>query len=505
MTDATERAHGGNRAGRSAAMHMLAGIFLILVAILALVVLAALERRWKAGIPWHDAIRTLDVSLEDPDAIPVWSWELSPQQSVGNSEIAQAVQQDLLDKIAINKVAPERLREESPVVAMSSSDMLDESLIPRARIVMFDRDAALFEEVLDSGRLPVAGKRELLAGPLVSDRDLQIGGETYSVVGKLHPNVSGFVKTFVMPRDDATREALTLTSTPSIGSVHLHGASRLAELVPGMDADTRARVPVVYGGETLTRLDIAWGVWLSLLVVATGAVWSFMALLRLMATRNMGFLNSTFQEVAQHSYYLWMLYLFLFGGFFGAMALGIRDVEMNYLFTEFASHQFSKGGLKYVGDAYLSGHIPNAAHATFWNNFVVQTLLYGALPSQILLGIGALKTLASFIVVGFAMAPVWSGTAMGMTYHAITLALELPPYVLAAFGMLVWAHAVASFFWSPVRVWYLGDKAHGVPVIQDAARRLPRAFSVMAGTLLISGVLLYIAAWYEATTLILFR
>ena len=103
------------------------------------------------------------------------------------------------------------------------------------------------------------------------------------------------------------------------------------------------------------------------------------------------------------------------------------------------------------------------------------------------------------------MAPAWTGVASGMTYHAITLALELPPYVLAAFGMTVWALAAFDFIWSPIRKWYLGDKARGVPVVQDAYRRLPRAFSVLVVTVLLTGVFLYVAAWYEAATLITFQ
>ena len=481
------------------------GVILIVMALVLLFVLAAVEQRWLAQTSWHGAIRTVDYLIEDPEAITVWSWELTPQQSVGDSELAQIVQRDLLRMIALEETAPERLREESPVVALSSTDMLDEALLPRARLVMFAGDAAVFEPVLDSGRLPVPGQPEVLAGPLLSERPLELNGVTYTVVGRLHPYVSGFVKTFVMPEDESLRAALSTSHTMDTGSVHLAGAKRVAELLPITEEGEDSVLPVVYGGQPMTRADIAWGVWAALLVVAVGATCCFMGLFRYLTLWNLGFLNVVFQEIELRRRLLWSLYVFLFGAFFWAMAVGMQDVEMNYLFTQFASHEFTEGGLQYVGDAYKSGNIPHAAQATFQNNFIMQTVMLGALPSLLLLGVGVLKTLASFVVVGFAMAPVWSGTASGMTYHAITLALELPPYVLAAFGMLVWAIAAARFVWSPVQVWYLGDKAADVPVIEEAARQLPRAFLTLVGTVAIAAVFLYIAAWYEATTLILLR
>jgi len=45
----------------------------------------------------------------------------------------------------------------------------------------------------------------------------------------------------------------------------------------------------------------------------------------------------------------------------------------------------------------------------------------------------------------------------------------------------------------------------GEPIIQEAALQLPRGLIVLVGCTLFSGLFLYIAAWYEATTLILFR
>ncbi|MCF6285790.1 MAG: hypothetical protein L3K26_11420, partial [Candidatus Hydrogenedentes bacterium] len=209
-------------AGRTKKSALL-GLGLVLAGVVALFILDAMEERWLHELPWPSAIRTRDYSIEDAAAITVWSWELTPAQSVGDSKMAQLIQGDLLDMIALKKTDPDRLKRESPVVALSSSDMLDESVLPKARLVMFDRDSEIFQNVLASGRLPVAGEREVLAGPLLSERPLLIGGETYTVVGRLHPQVSGFVKTFVMARDDRLRVALDGILEVAQGSVHLEG------------------------------------------------------------------------------------------------------------------------------------------------------------------------------------------------------------------------------------------------------------------------------------------
>src|SRR5690606_5859400 len=103
-----------------------------------------------------------------------------------------------------------------------------------------------------------------------------------------------------------------------------------------------------------------------------------------------------------------------------------------------------------------------------------------------------------------AMAPLWSDTATGMTFHSVTLALELPPYVLTAFGVAVWAGSVLQFLWSPVRMWYLGRNAEQ-DLIANSARQLPRGLLVLAGCTVLAAPFLYVAAWYEAVTLILFR
>ena len=482
----------------------LVALGLIAAATTSLFALSRLEAGWLRTQPWSSAIRTEDYVVQDGAAIAAWSRELPLEQSVGESEVVAIIQQDLARMAAESaRGTPEGQKAVNP---FDTTQMLDLSYLPRASLVMLDLPSAEFEPLLATGRLPEVGKREILAGSLLSDRDLDLDGARYTVVGRLRSQVRGFVKTYVLPLDEAVRGNLTEADGWKRGSVVVDGIDRLDTLVPELFDASAAERPVVHLGPVPTRPIIAWGVWLSLLSAASGASLGFITLLRWLARSTIPVISSAMRETVLWPRLFWGLHIFLFGAFFAAMAIGMRDPELNHLFTEYASHTFTDGGLKYVGDAYQSGDIPRAAHATFHNNFVMQTLLFTSGSSLVVpLFTGVVKTLASFVVVGFAMAPLWAETASGMSYHVLTLVLELPPYVLAAFGVSIWSIYALRFLWSPIRLWYLGDKARGEPIIEEAAMQLPRGLLVLAVCTALSGLFLYVAAWYEAATLILFR
>lgn len=481
---------------------------LVAAGIIALFVLAFVEARWLRTQPWHGAIRTEGYTIAHEDAIAAWSRTLPLDQSGGDSEIVDYIQRDLvrMAKLAAEEETAEPETGGAPVNPFDTAQMLDLSYLPRATLVMLDLPAAELESLLDTGRLPVAGEPEILAGALLSTRDLELDGETFSVVGTLRPQVPGFVKTYVLPAADRYQPLFTAEQGGTRGSLVRDATGRLKTLVPELFDRDAGTTPTILAGPVPTRTGVTWGVWGSLLAVATGASIGFIALYRRLALWRIPLLAPAMRETVLRPGVIGGLHFFLFGAFFGAMALGMRDPELNYLFMEYASHMFNEGALQYVGDAYASGNIASAAHATYANNFIWQTLVLSVGTSlAVPVFTGILKILASFLVVGFAMAPLWTDTASGMTYHAITLALELPPYILVGFGIWIWSECFLRFLWSPVRVWYLGDSARGEPIIQDAARQLPRGLAVLAGCTLLAAVLLYAAAWYEAATLILLR
>lgn len=486
---------------KAAASFVLSGIVL-------LVLLSFLEARWLREQPWSRAVWTEDHVVDAEGAREAWSRELSIEQSHGESTIVRMIQEDLLREVSLQAARAPR-PDDGVDNPLDTTGLLNTDFFPRAKLLMLPLTPSDLEPILASGRLPEPGKREVLAGPLLSDRDVVVDGQVFNVTGTIYPQAAGLIKVYLLPADPAMDIHFKSSANGKRGTF-LTDASVLSESLitelGGENGENGEDGPTLHGGPVETRPFIAWGVWFGLLLVAVGTSIASVAGYRRLARLPIPVLSHAMQEIVLRPRLAWALHAVYFGGFFGAMALGLLDTELNYFFTQYASHEFSEGNLKYVGDAYESGNFAQAAHATYHNNFVLQTLeltaLISLLPPFVL---GLAKIMLSFVVVGFAMAPLWSGTAAGMSYHAITLGLELPPYILVGFGVAVWAQCIIRFLWSPMKVWYMGDKASTEPIIQDAMRQVPRGLLVLVGCTLLSAVLLYIAAWYEAVTLISFR
>jgi hypothetical protein len=130
--------------------------------------------------------------------------------------------------------------------------------------------------------------------------------------------------------------------------------------------------------------------------------------------------------------------------------------------------------------------VVQAAAATFFNNFVVQTALLSMLPSLAVPFWALPKTILNLGFAGFALAPIWTGYVGHLSYHSITMTLEIEAYVVAAFAACVYPRIV----WRGLRE---GDFKKG----------LAQGLVLMLRTTVLAGIMLLIAATYEATTLIL--
>lgn len=477
---------------------------LMATGIACLFVLSIVEARWMTSQPWGHAFWTEDYLVQSEGAVDAWSRQLPLDQSRGDSLWVRMIQDDLTETARVQASRPRSTgKPDSP---LNTEGLLNIEFLPRASLLMTALPPEALQPVLESGRLPEPGKSEVLAGALLSATELVVDGRHFTVTGHIRPQASGFTKVYLLPHDPALESFFTDSHEGKHGSFLVEGGDQIDTLIPALADPAAKELPKVHGGPVQTCPWIAWGVWTSLLLVACGFSLAFVEGYRLLSRLPIPAVSHAMQEIVLRPRLIWGLHILFFGGFFGAMALGLLDAELNYFFTQYASHEFMDGGLQYVGDAYESGNFARAAHATFYNNFVVQTLLLSAGASLVPpFFAGLLKILLSFVVVGFAMAPLWTETAGGMTYHVVTLGLELPPYVLAGFGCAVWCLCTWRFLWAPVEAWYLGDKANGQPLIQDATRQLPRGLLVLTGAILVSGVFLYAAAWYESVTLILFH
>lgn len=464
---------------------------LVIGSIVLLFVLGLAEARWLSELPWARSLYTTDTVLVAPDAVEVWTRTLPLEASLSPGGLARLIQDDLLRAARV-----------------AGPSKVNTDFFPRNRVVMVDlTQLEKADALLAAGRLPEPGSREVLAGPLLPDTPLTMDGQTFEVVGRIHSQAAGFTKTYLVPHaPDVQRAYFTKVVGATRGSLLVEPGGRMQSLLPEFFQADPANRPEVFGGPVKTRPGIAWMTWGCLIVVAIGACGLYRALCAWLARMPIPILAPAMRETLLHPRLLHGLQMACFGLFFGTMAWGLLDPELNYFVTQYASHEFTEGGLRYVGEAYDSGNIPQAALATWYNNFYIQTLFYTAglslFPPFIL---GIFKVFASFAIVGFAMAPAWAGTATGMSYHAITLGLELPPYTIAAFGVALWAAYTWRLIWAPVVRWYLGSHGGEGTRITDALAQFPRGLIALAGGVIFCAVVLFVAAWYEAVTLILFR
>ena len=182
------------------------------------------------------------------------------------------------------------------------------------------------------------------------------------------------------------------------------------------------------------------------------------------------------------------MHMLMYGAFFGMMTFGYTQPIAQMWMSNFIVSQFEQGSVAYIGEAYESGSIPRAAWATFFNNYVIQTVLMTVLISLVLPMIGILKTMLSLIVVGFGMAPTWAGMTGMYTFHSITMTLELEAYIFACICVV--------FFW--------GNLVAGA-MKNEFLAGLKRSIQVLMSGTLLAGIMLALAALYEAATLILAR
>lgn len=338
------------------------------------------------------------------------------------------------------------------------------------------------EPILASGRLPEAGKPEVLAGSLTRLRAFTLSGVTFEVVGTVRPDVRNFAYAYVLPWDDALDSVFSPEAGAALG-VFAEDAAALLEALEDSDESPALEVAFPYGRRYLgfSLLVIA-----GLVITACGGTLLHWRIFRHWPLPLWA--RPVTRDIARFPWLFLAMHVIMYGGLFMAMGLALAFPLANYTVLSYITHQFSEGALGYVGAAYDSGNILRAAAATFLNNYVLQTCVFTFIISLPPFCLGFFKTLLSFAVAGFGMSPLWLDGTTHLTYHAITMVLELEAYILASFIVVLW----------PLRL------VLGVHQGMLGAEALAGLRSFGAG-LLLTGFMLAIAAIYEATTLILLR
>jgi hypothetical protein len=457
-------------------------VVLIAVGVFLMLLVAGRESAWLSKQPWGNAVVVLNGEAASEDAIPVVARQV-PTDNYPESELG-----------ALLKSNPETKE-------LVESMKLDQG----ERLLKIDLPPTAFQPLLRSGRVPRPGAPEVLAGDLTQLESFVLYGETFTVVGHLARPVPLAVGAYVLPHDLKFEPYF---SDPAVerGSLYIEGAEVLRQHFEGAD-DMAARMALaqhVFGGRSRTQPVYAWLVYAALVIVAVGGMGLAAWWCRFRAYSG-GLFGPLYRACHDQPNFFFLIHAGLYGVLFVAMARGMAHPVLHLHLGSLVEGMFAEGSLSYIGEAYASGNIPQAAAATWWNNYVVQTVgltffasfgmwyagMLPWLPSALLLWplpIGLFKTVLSFALVGVVMAPAYSGIAGSYSFHSITMVLELEAYILACFVILAWPLNLLRAFAAPGRDWR--------PALAASMR-------LLGSGILFTGALLAVAGLYEAATLIL--
>jgi hypothetical protein len=177
-----------------------------------------------------------------------------------------------------------------------------------------------------------------------------------------------------------------------------------------------------------------------------------------------------------------------FGTFvlFAAVIYFVPQVQYGSLVALQSEIHSGSGPLRLAGTAYMSRNILYAAGVTLGINFLGGSIVSITVPSIIVPGAGALVAWLRAAVLGLVLAPSVVALAGVALAHSFTILVEMEAYILAAFfGLMI-----------PI---YLFRKAEG----PTALGRYAKALLLNLQAYLLVGVLLAVAAIYEALEVIL--
>ena len=438
-----------------------ASILVVLLGIILLAGASLSERRTQEGGVWTDAVVIAD-------AEPPWDGTLSVRA------------RSLPDE---NFPRESAFRDKLLGVA-GAGQLLDVfGLEHREQVIAVSLPDETWSSLLADGRLPEPGKPEVLAGSLVRLESFMIDGVTFRVVGRMHRTAAGLPFTYLIPDEDKIAAHFTEEAGGTTGWIDPEGAARLEakEVEAPKDGLEQAPAPAAL---VTVALGIA-----GILLALVGGAFAQMRFLRWLATH-----RTVFSPILRPLTEWWRLLLALhvihYGVFACGLLLAVQYPLVNYRLQLWVSGVFSEGHLSYIGTPYAEGDIVGAATTTFFNNFGVVTFASNIVPSVLLppLGtcFGVLKTFVALLLAGFVMSPVWPGLIEVLPLHAVTLTLELEPYVIASFMVILY----------PVRLVQ-------VLMSNEPWIRFKQTGLMMASGTLLVAAMLAIAAIYEAFEVVL--
>jgi hypothetical protein len=403
------------------------------------------------------------------------------------------------------------LRQAAPDVAKSLDLQIQPKLIELSLAA-----AGIGADAIDAGRLPVAGRDEVLAGAhALSSERLTVGERTFKVVGVLKPGLALLSGCYFVPPSPAV-ERLFAEGDPAVRHATLVGLTGelapdrhlVKELEAAFPTDKFARVMAA------TRLGReAYYLYLlgqaGLLVGGSGVL---IGLYRWGADKvRSRWLAAPLREIARRPRLVWTVHLIYFGlVLLGALAVyELPEVQMVLMASVRDQFAGKSGPLSAAGRAYVSGSIVRAAAVTFLVNYLLGTVAMITLPSVIVPGVGAVVAAFRAYSWGVLLGPAFVQTAFAMLPHSWTMLLEGEGYILAAFfALLIPIYLVSRQDDSPGAAADADpDDPAAVPAVAKPAAsslggRFRRALVLNLEGLVWVALVLAVAALYEATELI---
>lgn len=476
---------------------VLAGMFIVFVGMAAIFGVAVWDFTLIADKPWKSAFIFFEIP---PDLPNLESYPVKARMVHRREPLEDDITLKLLEKVVSGERFDKPLRLSDPELVVAL-ELPEEKIIP----------------LLASGRLPEPGKPEVLAGSLARDESFQVDDVEFTVTGRLADSVSGFLFSYMLPHisgfehlfpeDPKTANGLlVIFDDPLLASEFLPENPHLAK--NNADAGTESREPVInddvqeptaeeteknevlivppfVGGTLRAHPAISLASIFGLFLAALGGVVFHYSLFRWLHGIHYRPVFAILDMIVTRPVLYWATHLLFYGVFFMAMYESIANPLLSYRISQYIQAVFSEGGLGYIGAAYASGDVVHAAWATFYNNYIEQTLGFTFLISLFPIPLGVIKNLMSFALVGGALAPLWVGASQAYVLHSITMVLELQAYIIACFAVMAWPLHLLKGLW----IWQPFNYIKSGLVMLFAAA-------------LLTGVMLGIAAFYEAYTLI---
>ncbi|MHC4724542.1 MAG: hypothetical protein ACYS9V_09885, partial [Planctomycetota bacterium] len=343
-----------------------------------------------------------------------------------------------------------------------------------------------------SGRLPVPGSEEILAGfGTVNEKNITVNGKNLEIVGRLNNTVLLFSDSYLFtgskaatelfdPNDRDVRNAFIFADRND----HLEDANDMKKLSKGFsDAGYTAFVPMI---RVKSKAFVLYMVGMTLLLVGgTFAMFNIYYLLSIRFKNK--WLRLPLREIRKYRYLFLSLHLVYFGAvlFFSIVAYMLPEMQFALLTGIRAAITSGSGPLAAAGEAYGSGNMLRAAWVTLLINFFLGSLVSITIPSLIIPGIGIIVALFRAVMWGLLLGPTFVRLSAAMLPHSFTLLLEGEAYIVATFFSLL----------IPV---YLFRKSEGPTVLQ----RYGKALMMNLRGYLIVLALLVIAAIYESVEVI---